>query len=143
MIFVWCFVKKVLVETISSKITPCIHAAIFFTVEITLSIKPCWISRAYFRKAGHACVITKKGHILINLEQFEDKMPLNSMQIKVFGVRKHWKKFQKGIVCGYCMQKASKVSPDFGVFNLDVELLDTVLIFQTQFWKSYLSSKEW
>ena len=31
------------------------------------------------------------------------------------------------------MQKASKVSPDFGVFNLDVELLDKVLIFQTQF----------
>ena len=33
------------------------------------------------RKAGHACGMTKKRHILINLGQFENETPLNSMQI--------------------------------------------------------------
>ena len=33
------------------------------------------------RKAGHACDMTKKRHILIDLGQFEDKTSLNSMQI--------------------------------------------------------------
>ena len=31
------------------------------------------------RKAGHACGMTKKGHILIDLGQFEDETSLNSM----------------------------------------------------------------
>ena len=29
----------------------------------------------------HACVINKKAHILVDLGQFEDKTPLNSMQV--------------------------------------------------------------
>ena len=33
------------------------------------------------RKAGHACGMTKKVHILINLGQFEDETSLNSMSI--------------------------------------------------------------
>ena len=35
----------------------------------------------YFRKAEHACGMSKKGHILINLGQFEDEPPLNNMRI--------------------------------------------------------------
>ena len=35
--------------------------------------------RAYFRKAGYACGMNKKGHILVNLGQFEDETPLNNM----------------------------------------------------------------
>ena len=37
------------------------------------------IAKAHFRKAGHVCDITKEGHILVNLEQFEDETPLSSM----------------------------------------------------------------
>ena len=33
------------------------------------------------RKAGHACGMTKKGYVLVNLGQFESEIPLNSMQI--------------------------------------------------------------
>ena len=33
------------------------------------------------RKAGYACGMTKKGHTLINLEQFEDETSLNTMRI--------------------------------------------------------------
>ena len=38
-------------------------------------------AKAYFRKVGDACSLTKKGHILINLGQFKDETPLNRMQI--------------------------------------------------------------
>ena len=33
------------------------------------------------RKAGHACGMTKKGHILIDLGQFEHETSLNRMRI--------------------------------------------------------------
>ena len=33
------------------------------------------------RKAGHACNMTKKGYILIELGQFEDETSLNSIRI--------------------------------------------------------------
>ena len=36
---------------------------------------------SHHRKARHACGMTKKGHILINLGQFEDETSLNSMRI--------------------------------------------------------------
>ena len=37
--------------------------------------------RAYFRTAGHAQGMDKKGHFLVNLGKFEHKIPRNSMQI--------------------------------------------------------------
>ena len=37
--------------------------------------------RAYFRKAGHACGMNKKGHILVNFGKFKDEAPLSRMQI--------------------------------------------------------------
>ena len=37
--------------------------------------------RVYFRKAGHACGMNGKGHILVILGQFEDETFLNNMQI--------------------------------------------------------------
>ena len=37
--------------------------------------------RAYFKKAGYVWGMARKGHILINLGQFEDETPLNIMQI--------------------------------------------------------------
>ena len=37
-------------------------------------------TRAYFRKAGYACGVTNKGHILIILGQFEDETSVNSMR---------------------------------------------------------------
>ena len=33
------------------------------------------ISRAYFRKAGHACGTNKIGHISVNLGKFKDETP--------------------------------------------------------------------
>ena len=33
------------------------------------------ISRAYFRKAGHACGTNKIGHISVNLGEFKDETP--------------------------------------------------------------------
>ena len=41
-------------------------------------------NQVYFRKAGHACSFNKKKYISVNLEQFEDETPLNSMQILHF-----------------------------------------------------------
>ena len=37
--------------------------------------------RAYFRKVGRACSMDKKAHILVNLGQFKDGNPLNSIEI--------------------------------------------------------------
>ena len=34
------------------------------------------VVRAYFRKAGHACGINEKGHILVNLGHFEEETAL-------------------------------------------------------------------
>ena len=31
--------------------------------------------KAHFRKAGHACGMTKKGHVLIHLGQLKDEIP--------------------------------------------------------------------
>ena len=39
------------------------------------------MERAYFRKSGHAWGMTKRGHVSVNLGQFEDETPLNCMQI--------------------------------------------------------------
>ena len=66
--------------------------------------------RAYFRKAGYACGMNKKGHILVNLGQFEDETPLTICKFKVLGVRKY-KKFKNGIAFGYRTQLMSKRSP--------------------------------
>ena len=55
-----------------------------------------YICRAYFRKAGHACGMTKIENILITLGQFDDKTPLNRMQIKSFWSKKKLKEIQKG-----------------------------------------------
>ena len=38
------------------------------------------ITRAHFRKTRHACS-KKKEHILVNLGQFKNETPLNSVQI--------------------------------------------------------------
>ena len=55
-----------------------------FLFQITMSTAKQIImptAKAYFRKVGDACSLTKKGHILINLGQFKDETPLNRMQI--------------------------------------------------------------
>ena len=39
-------------------------------------------SRAYLRKAEHACGMTKERHILINLPQVQDETLLNIKQFK-------------------------------------------------------------
>ena len=39
-------------------------------------------SRAYLRKAEHACGMTKERHILINLQQVQDETLLNIKQFK-------------------------------------------------------------
>lgn len=40
--------------------------------------------RGYFRRAGHAFCVTKKGTIFVNLGQFKDENPLTSMYIESF-----------------------------------------------------------
>ena len=42
----------------------------------------------YFRKAGQACGMTKKGYILISLGQFEHEIPLKCIRIKSFWSKK-------------------------------------------------------
>lgn len=44
--------------------------------------------RAYFRKAGKACDINKNWHILVDLGQLEDEMPLTACKFEAFGVQK-------------------------------------------------------
>ena len=39
------------------------------------------LQQSIFKKAGHAYGMTKKGHILINLGQFENETPLSRMRI--------------------------------------------------------------
>lgn len=51
-----------------------------------------WASRAYYRKAGQAWGINVEGHILVNLRQYENQTPLNSMQILSFRGMKITKK---------------------------------------------------
>ena len=50
----------------------------------------------------------KKGHILVNLGQFEGEPAQTARKFKVFGVRKYQNKFKKGITCGYRTQKCLK-----------------------------------
>ena len=52
-----------------------------------------WYIKTFFRKARHECAMSKKRHILINLGQFADEMPL-AFKIKVAGVRKMLKEIQ-------------------------------------------------
>ena len=47
-----------------------------------------WCIKVFFWKTRHECAMTKKGHILINLRQFEDQMPL-VCKFKVWRVRKY------------------------------------------------------
>ena len=47
----------------------------------------------------------KKEPFLVNLEQFEHEIPLNSMQIKVFGVRKCTKNSNKALCVGTTQNK--------------------------------------
>ena len=42
----------------------------------------CKISGHILEKTGHTCGVNKKGHILVNLGQFEDETPLISKQNK-------------------------------------------------------------
>lgn len=43
-----------------------------------------WASRAYYKKAGQAWGINVEGRILLNLRQYENETPLNSLQILSF-----------------------------------------------------------
>ena len=42
------------------------------------------VARAYFGKAGPGFGINKNGRVTVNLGQFEDKISLNSIQIRGF-----------------------------------------------------------
>lgn len=53
------------------------------------------LDKVYFRKAVHACVISKKGNMLVNLRPFEDKIILKS-QLK-FLESENAKKIQNSI----------------------------------------------
>ena len=48
---------------------------IFFYFFFSFIFPFIWCSRAYFRKAGHACSMDEKGHFLVNLGQFEHETP--------------------------------------------------------------------
>ena len=61
---------------------------------------------SYFKNAGHACVMTKKGHTLINLWKFEDEISLNSMQIQSFWSKRIPNKIKKG----HCVRIPDAVS---------------------------------
>ena len=65
-----------------------------------------WASRAYYKKAGQAWGINVEGHILVNLRQYENETPLNSLQILSFrGVKiTKKKKIKKWILCKYRTQ---------------------------------------
>ena len=65
-----------------------------------------WASRAYYKKAGQAWGINVEGHILVNLRQYENETPLNSLQILSFrGVKiTKKKKVKKWILCKYRTQ---------------------------------------
>ena len=65
-----------------------------------------WASRAYYKKAGQAWGINVEGHILLNLRQYENETPLNSLQILSFRCVKikKKKKIKKWILCKYRTQ---------------------------------------
>ena len=64
----------------------------------------------YFRKAGHVCNINKKGHILINLEQFKDETPKQQTNLKLFGCKnvkvRSKRKLCVGSPCNKCLKQA-------------------------------------
>ena len=55
------------------------------------------LGKAYFRKAGHAFVIDKKGHPLVNLGRFEHETSKQHAKLK-FLERENVQK-KKGIAC--------------------------------------------
>ena len=74
-------------------------------------------TRAYFRKAGHACGMDEKGYFLVNLGQLDLETSLNSMQIPSFWSEKLSTKFKKYIACRNHTQYVSTVSPEDIILN--------------------------
>ena len=68
-----------------------------------------WASRAYYKKAGQAWGINVEGHILVNLRQYENETPLNSLQILSFRGVKITKKKKKS-KSGFCASTARNKS---------------------------------
>ena len=48
----------------------------------------------YFREAERVCGLNKKWKIFVNLEQFNNDTPFNSMSIQIFWIVKRIKIFQ-------------------------------------------------